>query len=191
MERASCDPQKSAVLAAIFGYVLVVPLAAFAVEAGMGKTHHYDVTVEWTGNTGSGTSGYKTYERRHEISAGTKKPPIPGSSDPNFRGDAARWNPEELLVSSLSACHKLWYLHLCSDAGIVVVSYVDHAEGVMEETPDGSGRFVRVVLHPKVTLLPGADIEKARELHHAAHAKCFIANSVNFPVETEPKIIQG
>jgi len=157
----------------------------------MGKTHHYDVTVEWTGNTGSGTSGYKTYERRHEISAGTKKPPIPGSSDPNFRGDAARWNPEELLVSSLSACHKLWYLHLCSDAGIVVVSYVDHAVGVMEETPDGSGRFVRVVLHPKVTLSPGADIEKARELHHAAHAKCFIANSVNFPVETEPKIIPG
>jgi organic hydroperoxide reductase OsmC/OhrA len=157
----------------------------------MAKMHQYKVTVEWTGNTGSGTSGYKAYERRHEISAGTKKPPIPGSSDPNFRGDAARWNPEELLVASLSACHKLWYLHLCSDAGIVVRSYLDHAEGEMEETADGPGRFVRVVLHPQVTLGPGADIEKARELHHAAHAQCFIANSVNFPVQTEPEIIQG
>src|ERR1700722_10778318 len=153
----------------------------------MAKTHQYKVTVEWTGNIGSGTSAYKAYERRHEISAGSKKPAIPGSSDPNFRGDAARWNPEELLVASLSACHKLWYLHLCSDAGIVVEAYVDHAEGVMEETADGSGRFVRVVLHPQVTLARGADIEKARGLHHAAHAKCFIANSVNFPVETEPE----
>ena len=155
----------------------------------MGKTHHYKVTVEWTGNTGTGTSGYRNYERRHEISAGTQKPAIPGSSDPNFRGDAARWNPEELLVASLSACHKLWYLHLCSEAGIVVTSYVDHAEGVMEETADGSGRFVRVVLHPQVSLPPDNDFKKARELHHAAHAKCFIANSVNFPVETEPSFI--
>jgi len=157
----------------------------------MGKTHHYKVSVEWTGNTGSGTSGYRDYERRHEISAGTQKPAIPGSSDPNFRGDAARWNPEELLVVSLSACHKLWYLHLSADAGIVVTSYVDHAEGVMEETADGSGRFVRVVLHPQVTLAPGADIEKARGLHHAAHAKCYIANSVNFPVEAEAEITCG
>src|ERR1700722_16738695 len=132
----------------------------------MGKTHHYKVTVEWTGNTGSGTSGYKAYERRHEISAGTKKPAIPGSSDPNFHGDAARWNPEELLVASLSACHKLWYLHLCSEARIVVTAYVDHAEGVMEETADGSGRFARVVLHPQVTLAPGAGIAScgAREM---------------------------
>jgi len=155
------------------------------------KTHQYKVTVEWTGNTGTGTSGYTAYQRRHEISAGTQKPAIPGSSDPTFRGDAARWNPEELLVASLSACHQLWYLHLCSDAGIAVVSYVDQAEGVMEETADGSGRFVRVVLHPQVTLAPGAHIEKARELHHAAHAKCFIANSVNFPVQTEPEINWG
>src|ERR1700689_5863346 len=123
----------------------------------MAKKHHYSVTVKWTGNTGTGTSSYRSYERQHEISAGTEKPPIPGSSDPNFRGEAARWNPEELLVASLSACHKLWYLHLCSDAGIVVMSYVDQAEGGMEETADGSGRFVRVVLHPHGTLAPGAD----------------------------------
>lgn len=154
----------------------------------MAKKHHYDVTITWTGNTGSGTSGYREYERQHEISAGPGKPPIPGSSDPTFRGDASRWNPEDLLVASLSACHQLWYLHLCAEAGIVVVSYIDHAEGVMEETPDGSGRFERVVLRPQIKVTPGSDIEKARALHHKAHAKCFIANSVNFPVQHEAEI---
>ena len=154
----------------------------------MPKTHHYAVSVKWTGNTGTGTSGYRNYERRHEISAETPKPPIPGSSDPAFRGDPTRWNPEELLVAALSACHKLWYLHLCADAGIVVTAYIDHAEGFMEETADGSGQFRQVILRPKVTLQSGSDLARARELHHTAHAKCFIANSVNFPVETKPEV---
>jgi organic hydroperoxide reductase OsmC/OhrA len=154
----------------------------------MPRTHHYSVTVAWTGNTGSGTSGYRDYERRYEISSGTLKPPIPGSADPTFRGDPARWNPEELLIASLSACHKLWYLHLCAEAGVVVLAYVDHAEGVMEETADGSGSFTRVVLRPKITVKAGSDMAQARELHRAAHAKCFIANSVNFPVQHEPEI---
>jgi organic hydroperoxide reductase OsmC/OhrA len=157
----------------------------------MTKTHRYSVTVTWSGNTGTGTSGYQSYERRHEISAGAGKPIIPGSSDPAFRGDRARWNPEELLVGSLSACHKLWYLHLCAEAGIVVLAYVDHAEGEMEVTADGSGRFRRAILRPRVTVAAGSDMAKARELHHAAHAKCFIANSVNFPVEHEPEITAG
>jgi organic hydroperoxide reductase OsmC/OhrA len=154
----------------------------------MAKTHDYGVVVKWTGNTGTGTSGYKNYERRYDIIGDGQKPVIPGSSDPAFRGDPSRWNPEELLVASLSACHKLWYLHLCAIAGIVVVAYVDHAEGFMEETPDGSGRFQRVILRPEVTVAPGTDIAKAGELHTEAHAKCFIANSVNFPVEHEPQI---
>ncbi|HXM45529.1 MAG TPA: OsmC family protein [Bryobacteraceae bacterium] len=152
------------------------------------KTHHYAVVVEWTGNTGTGTSGYRSYERRHEISAGNGKPPIAGSSDPAFRGDPARWNPEELLVASLSACHKLWYLHLCAEAGIIVLAYIDHAEGVMGEAADGSGFFKRVILRPQVTVAAGSDLAMARALHDAAHAKCFIANSVNFPVEHEPEI---
>jgi len=155
------------------------------------KTHRYAVTVLWTGNTGRGTSGYREYERRHEISASTQKPSIPGSSDPAFRGDSARWNPEELLVAALSACHKLWYLHLCAEAGIVVTAYVDEAEGVMEETADGSGRFQNVTLRPKVTLASGSDLKKARALHDVAHEKCFIANSVNFPVHHEPEISTG
>jgi len=154
----------------------------------MGKEHRYNVTVTWTGNTGTGTAGYRSYERAHEISA-EGKPAIGASSDPVFRGDRTRWNPEELLVAALSGCHQLAYLHLCVDAGIVVVEYVDHAEGWMAETPDGAGQFVRVVLHPKVTVAAGSDVAKARELHHQAHAKCFIARSVNFPVENEPEIL--
>jgi organic hydroperoxide reductase OsmC/OhrA len=152
------------------------------------KTHFYTVAVEWTGNTGTGTSGYRNYQRRHEISAGNQKPPIAGSSDPAFRGDPSRWNPEELLVASLSACHELWYLHLCAEAGIIVLAYIDHAEGLMEETADGSGYFKRVILRPHVTVAAGSDLAMARALHVAAHAKCFIANSVNFPVEHEPEI---
>jgi organic hydroperoxide reductase OsmC/OhrA len=154
----------------------------------MAKIHHFAVVVKWTGNTGTGTSGYKNYERRHEIQGAGPKPLIPASSDPTFRGDASRWNPEELLVASLSSCHQLWYLHLCATSGIVVVAYVDHAEGFMEETPEGSGRFQRVILRPAVTVVPGTDLAKAREVHLEAHAKCFIANSVNFPVEHEPQI---
>jgi organic hydroperoxide reductase OsmC/OhrA len=150
--------------------------------------HHYHVTVRWTGNTGLGTSDYRGYERRHEILSEPGKPPIPGSSDPAFRGDPTRWNPEELLVAALSACHKLWYLHLCSDAKVIVTAYVDHAEGFMEELADGSGHFQRVILRPKVIVTPGSDIARARSLHEEAHAKCFIANSVNFPVEHEPEI---
>jgi organic hydroperoxide reductase OsmC/OhrA len=146
------------------------------------RTHCYAVIVRWTGNTGSGTSGYRNYTRDHEIASTLGKPPIPGSSDPAFRGDAARWNPEELLVASLSACHKLWYLRLCAEAGVRVMEYVDEAEGVMEETLDGSGRFRKVTLKPRVVVASGSDIELARSLHATAHTNCFIANSVNFPV---------
>jgi len=153
----------------------------------MAKEHRYAVTLEWTGNRGSGTSGYKAYGRDHEVRV-AGKPPIPASSDPGFRGDAARYNPEDLLVASLSGCHMLWYLHLCSVAGIVVTHYLDRAEGTMIEGPDGSGRFASVVLKPEVTVKPGADLAKARALHADAHQMCFIANSVNFPVAHEPTI---
>jgi organic hydroperoxide reductase OsmC/OhrA len=154
----------------------------------MPKTHHYSVTVKWTGNTGTGTSSYRSYERSYEISAGDRKPPIPGTSDPAFRGDPGRWNPEELLVASISACHKLWYLHLCAVAGIVVLEYIDHAEGEMEEEPDGSGHFTRLILRPQILIAPNSDLAKAHTLHAEAHAKCFIAKSVNFPVEHHPVI---
>ena len=149
------------------------------------RTHRYSIALRWTGNTGNGTSDYRTYRRDH-VTEAAGKPAIPGSSDPAFRGDATRWNPEELLVSSLSSCHMLWFLHLCAEAGIVVTAYADQPEGAMEETADGGGQFTRVVLRPNATLAAGSDVETARHLHHAAHEKCFVANSMNFPVECEP-----
>jgi len=148
--------------------------------------HTYRVRVEWTGNRGTGTSSYGEYGREHTLSA-AGKPDIPGSSDAAFRGNADRWNPEDLLVASASACHKLWYLHLCADAGIVVQGYVDHAVGTMQDSAQ-RGRFTRIVLHPQVLIRAGDDRERAAQLHRAAHARCYIANSVNFPIECEPVI---
>ena len=149
------------------------------------KLHSYAVTVRWVGNLGTGTSGYRDYSRDHLIGA-EGKADIAGSSDPSFRGDPQRWNPEELLVASLSACHKLWYLHLCANARIVVEAYEDPATGTMAETAEG-GHFTGVTLRPRVRLAAGADEQLARELHHQAHHACFIANSVNFPVSCEPE----
>lgn len=151
------------------------------------KQHTYEVRVDWTGNDGVGTKTYKSYRRDHTIAA-EGKPSIPGSSDPSFRGDASRYNPEELLVASLSSCHMLWYLHLCAVNHVTVMEYYDAVSGVMAEHEDGSGEFVRVVLRPKVTIAAGDDRARALELHHEAHKLCFIARSVNFPVEVEAEI---
>ncbi|MET8681098.1 OsmC family protein [Streptomyces sp. NPDC004647] len=153
----------------------------------MPKTHRYEVSVTWTGNRGTGTSGYRDFARDHEISA-PGLPPIPGSSDPAFRGDPARWNPEQGLTASLSQCHMLWYLHLCAVAGVVVTDYTDDAQGTMAETPDGGGHFTEVVLRPRVTVASPEMIETAIDLHQAANEKCFIANSVNFPIHHQPTV---
>lgn len=154
-----------------------------------GKTHRYEATVLWTGNRGTGTSGYKDFARDHEIVSGGK-PVILGSSDPAFRGDASRYNPEDMLVGSLSACHMLWYLHLCAVAKVVVVAYEDKADGIMTEDKDGGGRFIQATLRPRVMIAKSSDADKAKALHHEAHVKCFIANSVNFPVAVEPEIVR-
>lgn len=156
----------------------------------MNRQHQYRLRIVWTGNTGTGTSTYTSYERSYEISS-EGKPAIAGSSDPAFRGDRTRWNPEDLLVASLSACHQLWYLHLCAEAGIVVLEYVDEPEGIMEELPDGSGRFLRAILRPRVTIAAEGDPAKSQVLHETAHTKCFIANSVNFPVVCEPVTVRS
>jgi organic hydroperoxide reductase OsmC/OhrA len=150
------------------------------------RIHRYLERVEWIGNDGVGTAGYRAY-RRDFVVRSQSKPDLPGSSDPTFRGDAARYNPEELLVASLSSCHMLWYLHLCAVNNIVVESYVDEPEGTMEEGPGGEGHFTSVTLHPQVRIASG-NRERAADLHAEAHAKCFIANSVNFPVTHEATI---
>jgi len=152
------------------------------------RSHVYHVTNRWTGNLGEGTASYRAYSRNHELAAPGKAAAIQGSSDPLFRGDPTRYNPEELLLGALSACHMLWVLHLCADAGIVVTEYTDDATGEMMEHPDGSGEFVRVVLHPRMTITDAARIADASALHQRAHAVCAIARSVNFPVEYAPVV---
>jgi organic hydroperoxide reductase OsmC/OhrA len=147
----------------------------------MSNIHRYQATIAWTGNRGTGTNNYGAYGRDHEIYC-PGKPVIAVSSDPAFRGDPNRYNPEELLVASISSRHMLWYLHLCADAGVTVTAYEDSAEGRLEERADGSGRFTEVVLRPNVTIAAGADTALAERLHAKAHEKCFIANSVNFPI---------
>lgn len=151
------------------------------------KQHTYRVRIDWTGNDGEGTKTYRSYRRDHTIAAGDK-PLLPASSDPSFRGDPSRYNPEELLVASLSGCHLLWYLHLCAVNGVNVIEYQDPAEGYMSESPDGSGVFTRVLLKPKVKISAESDPAKAQALHQEAHRFCFIARSVNFPVEHEPTV---
>jgi len=144
----------------------------------------------WTGNLGEGTAGYRAYSRDHVISA-AGRPDLAGSSDPAFRGDATRWNPEDLLVASLSSCHMLWYLHLCAREGITVLAYQDDATGTMVEDADGGGRFTQAALRPIATLAAGGDAALAMALHEEAHRLCFIANSVNFPVSIEPRVLSA
>jgi len=151
----------------------------------MGKNHEYNISVRWTGNTGNGTSGYKSYERNHTVQA-PDKAEILCSSDPSFRGDKTKYNPEELLVASISTCHMLWYLHLCADAGIIVTAYHDKANGIMQETENGGGYFKEITLYPQVIVKDNSMVEKANSLHAKANELCFIANSVKFPVHHKP-----
>jgi organic hydroperoxide reductase OsmC/OhrA len=147
--------------------------------------HHYKTTTTWVGNRGQGTANYRAYDRNHDIAV-EGRPDILCSSDPAFRGDTSRHNPEILLVASLSGCHMLWYLHLCADNNIIVTEYTDEATGTMEENKDGSGQFIEVTLNPRVTVADTSMIEKANELHHKANEMCFIARSVKFPVHHKP-----
>ena len=148
-------------------------------------THDYAVTVKWTGNKGEGTSSYTAYGREHTVSI-EHKPDILGSADAPFRGDVSKHNPEDMIVTALSTCHMLWYLHVCADAGIIVTEYTDRATGTLVVTPGSGGHFSEVVLHPVVVITDAAMTDKANALHDEAHRCCFIANSVNFPVRHAP-----
>lgn len=152
------------------------------------KHHYYNATLTWTGNRGTGTSEYRAYERSHDIDI-KGKPTIEGTSDSAFRGDPTKHTPEDMLVSSLSSCHMLWYLHLCAVNGVIVTDYVDQATGVMEENKDGSGQFIGVALNPVVTVASADMVERALALNHDATRKCFIARSVNFDVYHKPQVL--
>ena len=151
------------------------------------RRHNYSVNVKWTGTRGKGTSAYNEYDRSHTISTDGKVE-IKCSSDPAFQGDSSKYNPEELFIFSLSTCHMLWYLHLCADAGIIVVDYFDKAEGIMIEGPDVQGHFESVTLKPIIVITSEAKMKEAMSIHEEANQKCFIANSCNFPIRHKPVI---
>lgn len=156
----------------------------------MAKTHDFSNRIVWTGNRGTGTSAYKAYDRTWDMA-------LPGkdilhcSNDPMLGGDPSKYNPEDMLIAALSSCHMLWYLHLCSVAGVTVTSYQDNPVGIGESEPDGTGRFVEAILKPVIHITLDSDREKARQLHDEIHKHCFIARSVNFPVRHDIKIVQG
>lgn len=151
------------------------------------KNHHYQSKIVWTGNKGTGTDHYKNYERSHEIII-ENKATILSSSDPAFRGDPIKHNPEDLFLSSIASCHMLWYLHLCANAGVIVFHYEDKAKGIMQEDTNGSGKFIEVTLNPIVIVKEESMILKAIELHEEANKYCFIANSLNFKVQHLPQV---
>jgi len=153
----------------------------------MAQEHVYQVNITWTGNTGQGTKDYRSYERSHSISA-EGKPDLLASSDPAFRGDPKRWNPEELLLASLASCHMLWYLHLCSVNQILVLEYSDQPKGLLVMEASGAGSFKEATLNPKIVISDSMRIADAEKLHHEAHLKCFIAKSINFPVKVAASI---
>lgn len=151
----------------------------------MAAQHKYNLEVRWTGNRGQGTEGYRSYDRSHSVSIAGKQEVV-CSSDPVFRGDKTKHNPEELFLAAIASCHMLWYLHLCADNGVVVVDYCDNATGTMLQTEEGGGHFSEVTLHPNVMVRDLAMVGKANELHEKAHQFCFIANSCNFPIRHSP-----
>lgn len=151
----------------------------------MKKEHNYELVVQWTGNKGSGTSDYTEYERSHSVFI-KNKPEMHCSSDGPFRGDTSKYNPEDLLLAALSSCHMLWFLHLCADAGIIVMEYSDHAKGRMIQKETGGGHFKSVTLNPRVIITDASLINKANALHTKANQQCFIANSMNFAVDHNP-----
>lgn len=153
----------------------------------MGDTHEYQVEIEWAGNRGTGTSGYRDYGRQLTVRAGEGRS-LDGSADPTFHGDADRWNPEELLVAALAQCHMLSYLHMAVRAGVVVTAYQDAPVGTMVQQGLG-GHFTEVVLHPIVTVAHESMVDPALSVHAEAYEHCFIASSVNFPVRHEPTIL--
>jgi len=155
----------------------------------MSKKHNYTTTLKWTGNKGEGTKTYTAYERSYNLAA-ENKIPIDASSDPAFRGDPTKYNPEEFLLGALSSCHMLWYLHLCSDKKVIVLEYEDKASATMVENPDGSGQFSEVILRPRVLISEESSILDAEKLHEKANKMCFIARSCNFPVRHEPICIR-
>ncbi|HET9930887.1 MAG TPA: OsmC family protein [Polyangiaceae bacterium] len=139
--------------------------------------------IEWQ-RTGDDFS-LASFSRNHEVSFGTGQS-LKLSATEEYRGDANRVNPEELLVSALSSCHMMTFLALAARGGLLVDQYSDDAVGYLEK--DGGGRLAvtRVILRPRVRFGSSKPApEELRALHERAHRGCFIANSVKTEVHVE------
>ncbi len=156
----------------------------------MAKIHEFPTRITWTGNRGTGTSAYRAYDRTWDMKA-EGKDIVHCSNDPLLGGDPSKYNPEDMLIAALASCHMLWYLHLCSDAGVTVLAYEDKPVGIGESEPSGKGKFIEAVLRPKITITADSNAEKAIAIHDEIHNHCFIARSVNFPVRFEVEIIKA
>lgn len=150
-------------------------------------THTYQLTLSWTGNTGTGTSGYRDY-RRDVLARSEGRPDLELSADKPFRGDPSRWNPEVLLLAALSECHLLSLLHVAVTHGVTITAYEDLPVGTMEQEGVG-GRFTRVLLRPRVTVTDPQHVALMEQLHREAGQACFIASSMSFPVQHEPETV--
>lgn len=150
-------------------------------------TYSYELALTWTGNTGTGTSGFRAYSR-DVLARSEGRPDLELSADKPFRGDAARWNPEVLLLAALAECHLLSLLHVAVTHGVTVTAYTDSPVATLEQEGIG-GRITRAVLRPRVTVAHPGHVELMDQLHREAGEACFIASSVNFPVEHEPTTV--
>ena len=143
--------------------------------------HLFKAEVKWTSNQNQEDSTKRFYSKSHTVLI-EGKPILNVSAAKAFKGDSEKYNPEDLLLSSLVSCHMMSYLYVCSQNGIEVLEYSDNAEATLEVSPDGSGRFVTITLNPEVKISNSSQIQLALGLHQKANQLCFIANSCNFPV---------
>lgn len=156
-------------------------------QGGVMATHSYRLDLAWTGNLSTGTSGYREYSR-DVLARSAGMPDLELSADRPFRGDPSRWNPEVLLLAALSECHLLSLLHVAVTHAVTVTAYTDAPQAWLEQEGIG-GHFSRALLRPRVTITDPAHRVLMPQLHEEAARACFIASSVNFPVDHEPETV--
>ena len=150
----------------------------------MSAVHRYSTRLAWSGST---AAGYEDYSREHTLSAPPAEQELRLASDPAFRGDARRLNPEQLVVAAASSCQLLEFLALAAKARIDVLGYSDDAEGTMDES-DEPARIQRIVLRPRIRVAEGSSEERVRRLVELAHEHCYVANSLRSEIVVEAEI---